>query len=112
MPESRIVGRVNTSGKRSARRRWPAWNAGFSKGPRRPGKDWPSIWVMARPSGPRRSTLAVFSHHDPGRNREVYERHGAHGIGAAFRRGRVRLSPHLYNTEADSDRALAVLNAM
>jgi selenocysteine lyase/cysteine desulfurase len=28
----------------------------------------------------------------------------------AFRRGRVRLAPHLYNTDADIDRALAALN--
>ena len=34
----------------------------------------------------------------------------AAGVDVAFRRGRLRVSPHLYNTEADLDRALEVLD--
>ncbi len=32
------------------------------------------------------------------------------GVDVALRRGRLRVSPHLYNTEADIERALEVLD--
>jgi cysteine desulfurase/selenocysteine lyase len=60
--------------------------------------------------GPRRSTLVVFGHHQPERTPELYRRLTAAGVDVAFRRGRLRVSPHLYNTEADLDRALEVLD--
>ena len=60
--------------------------------------------------GPRRSTLVVFGHHQPERTPELYRRLEAAGVDVAFRRGRLRVSPHLYNTEADLDRALEVLD--
>jgi selenocysteine lyase/cysteine desulfurase len=50
------------------------------------------------------------SHSDPARNDEIHQRLGDAGIGAAFRRGKLRFSPHLYNTNADIEKALAVLN--
>lgn len=40
---------------------------------------------------------------------EVPERMAAHGIGAAMRAGRLRLSFHLYNDAADADRAAEAL---
>jgi cysteine desulfurase/selenocysteine lyase len=60
--------------------------------------------------GPRRSTLVVFGHHQPERTPELYRRLTTAGVDVAFRRGRLRVSPHLYNTEADLDRALEVLD--
>src|SRR5205823_558893 len=59
--------------------------------------------LLSPAAGPERSTLVFVSHREPARNREVYQKLGEHGVGAAFRRGRVRFSPHLYNTDADID---------
>ena len=58
---------------------------------------------------PRRSALVVFGDHQPERNRPLFERLATAGVDMAFRRGRLRASPHLYNSEADVDRALEVL---
>jgi cysteine desulfurase / selenocysteine lyase len=60
--------------------------------------------------GPRRSTLVVFGHHQPERTPALFRRLAVAGVDVAFRRGRLRVSPHLYNTEADVDRALEVLD--
>jgi selenocysteine lyase/cysteine desulfurase len=60
--------------------------------------------------GPGRSTLVVFGHPQPGRTEALYGRLAAAGVDVALRRGRLRVSPHLYNTEADLDRALEVLD--
>jgi cysteine desulfurase/selenocysteine lyase len=61
--------------------------------------------------GPGRSTLVVLGHRRPERIQGLYEDLGAAGVDVALRRGRLRVSPHLYNTEADIDRALEVLSA-
>jgi selenocysteine lyase/cysteine desulfurase len=58
-----------------------------------------------------RSTLVFISHKDPARNGEVYEKLRKEKVFAAYRAGKLRFSPHLYNTEADIDRALSVLNS-
>jgi cysteine desulfurase / selenocysteine lyase len=60
--------------------------------------------------GPGRSTLVVLAHRRPGRTERLYEELAAAGVDLALRRGRLRVSPHLYNTEADVDRALEVLD--
>ena len=60
-------------------------------------------------SGAGRSTLVVFGHPQAGRTEELHERLAAAGVDVALRRGRLRVSPHLYNTAADVDRALEVL---
>ena len=71
----------------------------------------PERYRLASPGqGPRRSTLVVFGHHRPERTPELYRRLEAAGVDVAFRRGQLRVSPHLYNTEADLDRALEVLD--
>ena len=71
----------------------------------------PDRYRLASPGqGPRRSTLVVFGHRRPERTPELYRRLEAAGVDVAFRRGRLRVSPHLYNTEADLDRALEVLD--
>jgi cysteine desulfurase/selenocysteine lyase len=60
--------------------------------------------------GPARSALVVFGDHRPDRNPPLHQALTAAGVDVAFRRGRLRVSPHLYNTEADIDRALEVLD--
>jgi cysteine desulfurase/selenocysteine lyase len=60
--------------------------------------------------GPGRSTLVVLGHRRPGRTQELHRALAAAGVDVALRRGRLRVSPHLYNTEADVDRALEVLD--
>jgi cysteine desulfurase/selenocysteine lyase len=59
-----------------------------------------------------RSTLVFISHKDSQRNTEIYQTLKEKGVEVAFRRGKLRLSPHLYNTKEDIERALAVLNAV
>jgi selenocysteine lyase/cysteine desulfurase/GNAT superfamily N-acetyltransferase len=58
----------------------------------------------------RRSTLVVFSHKEPARNRLLHAHLRARGIEVAYRRGRLRIAPHLYNSTDDIDRALTILN--
>jgi cysteine desulfurase/selenocysteine lyase len=71
----------------------------------------PERYRLASPrEGPRRSTLVVVGHRQPGRTPGLHRRLAAAGVDVAFRRGQLRLSPHLYNTEADVDRALEVLD--
>ncbi|HEV3462505.1 MAG TPA: aminotransferase class V-fold PLP-dependent enzyme [Actinomycetota bacterium] len=60
--------------------------------------------------GPARSALVVFGHHRPDRTPELHRRLTEAGVDVAFRRGNLRISPHLYNTPADIDRALEVLD--
>ncbi|MFP3941552.1 MAG: aminotransferase class V-fold PLP-dependent enzyme [Thermoanaerobaculia bacterium] len=60
--------------------------------------------------GPERSTLVFLTHRDPAENRAVHRRLRDAGVHCALRRGRLRLSPHLYNTPEDVDRALEVLH--
>lgn len=71
-----------------------------------------SRFVVTSPTEPsgRRSTLVYFGHKDETRNAAI---HGAlldEGIYVASRAGALRLAPHLYNDEADIDRALAALH--
>jgi len=66
--------------------------------------------LLASPrSRAARSILVVFGHPQAGRPEELHERLAAAGVDVALRRGRLRVSPHLYNTAADVDRALEVL---
>src|SRR5262249_31689526 len=46
----------------------------------------------------RRSTLVFISHKERERNHAVYARLSEAGIGVAYRRGQLRLAPHLHNT--------------
>ncbi len=67
--------------------------------------------LLSPADGPRRSTLVFISHRDPGRNRDVHAALAAAGVDIAFRNGALRVAPHLYNTPADIDRALSVLDS-
>lgn len=65
--------------------------------------------LLSPASGPERSTLIFLSHRKPGRNAAVRDRLRAAGIEVALRRGRLRISPHLHNTEEEVDRFLAAI---
>src|SRR5262245_42076124 len=58
----------------------------------------------------RRSTLVFLSHKDRARNPVLHARLRERGIEVAYRRGALRLAPHLHNTRDDIDRTLAVLH--
>lgn len=60
--------------------------------------------------GPGRSALVVFGPHNGDRTPRLHQRLTAAGVDVAYRRGQLRVSPHLYNTPADIDRALEVLD--
>jgi selenocysteine lyase/cysteine desulfurase len=52
------------------------------------------------------STLVYFTHADPARNRDLHQRLADSGVDVAFRAGKLRASPHLYNGPEDIDRLL------
>jgi cysteine desulfurase/selenocysteine lyase len=68
--------------------------------------------VLSPRSGEARSTLVFLSHREPKRNEEIYRALKSAGIEVAFRKGKLRFAPHLYNTATDIDSALDVLNAI
>ncbi len=63
-------------------------------------------------SGATRSTLVFISHKQPDRNSLVYEELRSRKIFIAQRAGKLRLAPHLYNTQQEMDQALAILNSL
>ena len=65
--------------------------------------------VLSPQAGPARSTLVLISAKDRARNRAIHESLAKAGIHVAFRAGSLRLSPHVYNTPDDIDRALKAL---
>jgi len=67
--------------------------------------------LISPPDGPARSTLIFVSNRQPEDNREMFETLKHAKVDIAYRRGNLRLSPHLYNTGDDIDRALSILNA-
>jgi selenocysteine lyase/cysteine desulfurase len=76
------------------------------------GLDGAKFDVLSPREPAGRSTLVFLSHKDPTRNGPLQARLREQGVEVAYRRGQLRLSPHLYNTAADIDRALAALNAV
>lgn len=75
------------------------------------GLDRRKLAVHGSEERANRSTLVFVSRTDGAPSREIAQALGRRGIGVACRRGMIRISPHLYNTEADIDRALAILHA-
>jgi selenocysteine lyase/cysteine desulfurase len=74
------------------------------------GLDVRKFDLLSPPEPQRRSTLVFLSHKEPERNRLLHGRLKESGIEVAYRRGQLRLSPHLYNTREDIDCALNILN--
>jgi len=72
----------------------------------------PDLFRLVSPrEGPARSTLVVFAPRDPDRTATVHRRLLDAGVVTAHRRGNIRISPHVYNTAGEIDRALDVLDA-
>jgi selenocysteine lyase/cysteine desulfurase len=71
----------------------------------------PSKFEVRSPREPeRRSTLVFISHKERDRNPWLYAHLRNKGVDVAYRRGMLRLAPHLYNTKDDIDRAVALLH--
>ncbi|MFK7845287.1 MAG: aminotransferase class V-fold PLP-dependent enzyme [Rhodothermales bacterium] len=68
--------------------------------------------LLSPPSGLARSTLTLVSHHDADKNQEIYDALKRHKLHVAFRRGNLRIAPHLYNSEADINQILALLDRL
>jgi selenocysteine lyase/cysteine desulfurase len=71
----------------------------------------PAKFDVLSPREPgRRSTLVFVSNKERERNQALHGLLREHGIEVAYRRGALRLAPHLYNTMDDIDRVLRALN--
>jgi selenocysteine lyase/cysteine desulfurase len=73
------------------------------------GLDLDKYELLSPREGAARSTLIFLSHKPKELNAELYRSLTAQGIYPAFRNGKLRFAPHLYNTEADIDATLAAL---
>jgi selenocysteine lyase/cysteine desulfurase len=72
-----------------------------------------SKYVLHSPQeGPACSTLIFVSHREPMRNGEIHARLRDQRVFAAHRAGKLRFSPHLYNTNDEIDRAVSLLNSV
>lgn len=75
------------------------------------GLDEESYELVSRDVDTDPSTLIFLSHRLPDRNQRIYDAIGQSGVDIAYRRGRLRVAPHFFNTEGEIDRVLAVLQA-
>ena len=67
----------------------------------------PAEFKLVSPADPERSsTLVLFGHREPSRNEAIYRSLLDARIHVAFRRGVLRVAPHLYNDESQIDRLL------
>jgi selenocysteine lyase/cysteine desulfurase len=67
--------------------------------------------ILSPLEGPQRSTLIMISHLQPQRNLPIYEQLRSQDIYIAFRRGKLRIAPHIHLTTDDISRVLDALNA-
>ena len=74
------------------------------------GLDRTKFTVRSPQAPANRSTLVFITHKDGARNHQIADRLKRQGVEVAYRTGALRLSPHLYNTTADIDQALELLN--
>jgi selenocysteine lyase/cysteine desulfurase len=75
------------------------------------GLDRSRYEILSPLAGPQRSTLILISSRQVERNIAIYERLREQDIYIAFRRGRLRISPHIHLTSEDIARAIDALNA-
>jgi selenocysteine lyase/cysteine desulfurase len=74
------------------------------------GLDSDSFEVISPTDPAERSNILIISHRDAARNQILYDTLLQHQIFISLRIGRLRFSPHLYNTFEEINRALAILN--
>lgn len=68
--------------------------------------------LLSPASGAARSTLTLISHRDPSLNQHIYDGLKAKNVHIAFRRGNLRVAPHLYNTTDDLSKLLVLLDQL
>ncbi len=68
--------------------------------------------LSPRDPGVLRSTLVVASHKDRARNPGIHRALREAGIDISLRNGVLRFAPHVYNAQADIDRALETLRGV
>lgn len=68
--------------------------------------------VTSPPDLPRRSTLILLMHATAEKTHQAYEALRQSNVHVAMRAGSIRVSPHVYNTVADIDRTVEVLNTV
>jgi selenocysteine lyase/cysteine desulfurase len=76
------------------------------------GLDRKHYVIVGPGNGIGRAPIVFISHRQEARNRAIYEGLTAAGIHVALRKGQLRLSPHLYNTVADIDSVIQVLDEL
>ena len=69
-----------------------------------------SKYKVLSPVQGNRSSIVVVSHEDTNRNAAVYDRLTTAGVDSSLRENRLRFSLHLFNTAAEVERVLEVLN--
>ncbi|HYL10068.1 MAG TPA: aminotransferase class V-fold PLP-dependent enzyme [Candidatus Acidoferrales bacterium] len=68
--------------------------------------------VAASPADPaERGPYACFAARSPEKTAALYDKLRKAGVITSLREGKVRVSPHLYNTERDIDRLISVVTA-
>ena len=75
------------------------------------GIDLDRYELISPQDGPSRSTLIFISHRSPDFNQKIYQDLRQAKVDVAYRKGNLRLSPHLYNTTDDIDLVLSLLNS-
>jgi selenocysteine lyase/cysteine desulfurase len=70
-----------------------------------------AAYRIVGPTGDSRLSIVVASHADPAVNPRLHAELADAGVDVALRAGNLRIAPHLYNSDADVERALEVLRA-
>jgi selenocysteine lyase/cysteine desulfurase len=65
--------------------------------------------VLSPEQGPAQGSIAILRHRKNEKNRDCFRRLRDAGVDVAFRKGNLRVSPHLYNCQADIERLLDIL---
>jgi cysteine desulfurase/selenocysteine lyase len=62
--------------------------------------------------GDERTAIILVSHKNPDQNKAIFKRLQQKNVFISFREGLLRFSPHLYNTSADIEKSLDILNSI
>ncbi len=67
-------------------------------------------YVLTSPTKPVHTNIAVVSHVDASRNAAIFEHLKSKGVHGALWKNKIRVSPHIFNTSKEIERALEGLN--